>query len=324
MVLAIAAQKPGGPEVLHAMDLPLPEPGPGEALVRHRAIGVNFIDIYFRSGLYPWPVERDLVLGSEAAGVIEALGEGVEDLEVGQRVAYTIPNGAYTEARVLEARHLVPLPDAISDEVAAASMLKGLTARYLLHDSYPAQKGATVLFHAAAGGVGLIAGQWLAAMGINAIGTAGGPEKCALAREHGYAHVINYKAEDFVARVREITEGAGVAASYDSVGRDTYPGSLEVLKTFGHFVSFGQSSGPVTDFSLADLARGSFTATRPVLFHFTNDRQWLLKAAGELFDLIESGSIRININQRFPLAKAAEAHRALEARKTTGSTILIP
>lgn len=324
MVLAIAAQKPGGPEVLHAMDLPLPEPGPGEALVRHRAIGVNFIDIYFRSGLYPWPVERDLVLGSEAAGVIEALGEGVEDLEVGQRVAYTIPNGAYTEARVLEARHLVPLPDAISDEVAAASMLKGLTARYLLHDSYPAQKGATVLFHAAAGGVGLIAGQWLAAMGINAIGTAGGPEKCALAREHGYAHVIDYKAEDFVARVREITEGAGVAASYDSVGRDTYPGSLEVLKTFGHFVSFGQSSGPVTDFSLADLARGSFTATRPVLFHFTNDRQWLLKAAGELFDLIESGSIRININQRFPLAKAAEAHRALEARKTTGSTILIP
>ena len=324
MVLAIAAQKPGGPEVLHAMDLPLPEPGPGEALVRHRAIGVNFIDIYFRSGLYPWPVERDLVLGSEAAGVIEALGEGVEDLEVGQRVAYTIPNGAYTEARVLEARHLVPLPDAISDEVAAASMLKGLTARYLLHDSYPAQKGATVLFHAAAGGVGLIAGQWLAAMGVNAIGTAGGPEKCALAREHGYAHVIDYKAEDFVARVREITEGAGVAASYDSVGRDTYPGSLEVLKTFGHFVSFGQSSGPVTDFSLADLARGSFTATRPVLFHFTNDRQWLLKAAGELFDLIESGSIRININQRFPLAKAAEAHRALEARKTTGSTILIP
>ena len=324
MVLAIAAQKPGGPEVLHAMDLPLPEPGPGEALVRHRAIGVNFIDIYFRSGLYPWPVERDLVLGSEAAGVIEALGEGVEDLEVGQRVAYTIPNGAYTEARVLEARHLVPLPDAISDEVAAASMLKGLTARYLLHDSYPARKGETVLFHAAAGGVGLIAGQWLAAMGVNAIGTAGGPEKCALAREHGYAHVIDYKAEDFVAGVREITEGAGVAASYDSVGRDTYPGSLEVLKTFGHFVSFGQSSGPVTDFSLADLARGSFTATRPVLFHFTNDRQWLLKAAGELFDLIESGSIRININQRFPLAKAAEAHRALEARKTTGSTILIP
>ena len=324
MVLAIAAQKPGGPEVLHAMDLPLPEPGPGEALVRHRAIGVNFIDIYFRSGLYPWPVERDLVLGSEAAGVIEALGEGVEDLEVGQRVAYTIPNGAYTEARVLEARHLVPLPDAISDEVAAASMLKGLTARYLLHDSYPAQKGETVLFHAAAGGVGLIAGQWLAAMGVNAIGTAGGPEKCALAREHGYAHVIDYKAEDFVARVREITEGAGVAASYDSVCRDTDPGSLEVLKTFGHFVSFGQSSGPVTDFSLADLARGSFTATRPVLFHFTNDRQWLLKAAGELFDLIGNGSIRININQRFPLAKAAEAHRALEARKTTGSTILIP
>ncbi len=324
MVLAIAAQKPGGPEVLHARDLPLPDPGPGEALVRHRAIGVNFIDIYFRSGLYPWPVERDLVLGSEAAGVIEALGEGVEDLEVGQRVAYTIPNGAYAEARVLEARHLVPLPDAISDEVAAASMLKGLTARYLLHDSHPARKGETVLFHAAAGGVGLIAGQWLAAMGVNAIGTAGGPEKCALAREHGYAHVIDYKAEDFVARVREITGGAGVAASYDSVGRDTYPGSLEVLKTFGHFVSFGQSSGPVTDFSLADLAKGSFTATRPVLFHFTNDRQWLLKAAGELFDLIGNGSIRININQRFPLAKAAEAHRALEARKTTGSTILIP
>ncbi len=324
MVLAIAAREPGGPEVLHAIDLPLPEPGPGEALVRHRAIGVNFIDIYFRTGLYPWPVARDLVLGSEAAGVIEALGEGVSDLEVGQRVAYTLPNGAYSEARVIEARHLVPLPDAISDEVAAAAMLKGLTARYLLHDSFPVQKGQTVLFHAAAGGVGLIAGQWLAALGARAIGTAGGPGKCAIARDHGYAHVIDYRAEDFVARVREITGGAGVEATYDSVGRDTYPGSLEVLKTFGHFISFGQSSGPVTDFSLADLAKGSFTATRPVLFHFTSDRQWLLRAARELFDMIGAGKIRIEINQRFPLTEAAAAHHALEARRTTGSTVLIP
>ncbi len=324
MVLAIAAERTGGPEVLRVRDLPLPEPGAGEALVRHRAIGVNFIDTYFRNGLYPWPVERDLVLGSEAAGVIEALGPGVDDLEVGQRVAYTIPNGAYAEARVLEARHLVPLPDAISDEVAAAAMLKGLTARYLLHDTHPVQKGDTVLFHAAAGGVGLIAGQWLASMGVQAIGTAGGPEKCALARAHGYAHVIDYRSEDFVARVREITGARGVSATYDSVGRDTYPGSLEVLQTFGHFISFGQSSGPASGFSLADLARGSLSATRPVLFHYTDNRAWLLKAADDLFAMIGSGKIRIAINQRFPLADAAEAHRALEARKTTGSTVLIP
>ncbi len=324
MPIAIAAAKAGGPEVLHEINLPTPAPKAGEVLVKHNAIGVNFIDTYFRSGLYPWPVDKDLVLGSEAAGTVAALGDGVTGFAVGDRVAYTIPNGAYVSERVIEARHLVKLPDRVSDEVAAAAMLKGLTAHYLLHRSFKVEKGQTVLFHAAAGGVGLIAGQWLAAKGVTAIGTAGGPEKCALAAQHGYAHTIDYKSEDFVERVKEITGGEGVHAVYDSIGHDTIAGSMNCLRTFGTLVNFGQSSGPYLDFKLSDLAVGSYTVTRPVLFHFTADRAYLESAAADLFAMIENGTLKINVNQRYPLAKAAEAHIALEGRKTTGSTVLIP
>lgn len=324
MGLAIIATQTGGPDVLHQIDLPTPSPAAGEVLLRHTAIGVNFHDIYVRSGLYPWPVERDLALGSEAAGEVIALGAGVTDFAIGERVAYTIPNGAYVSERAIDSRHLVKLPAGVSAEVAAASMLKGLTAHYLLHRSFKVQKGQTVLFHAAAGGVGLIAGQWLAAKGVTVIGTAGGPEKCALAAQHGYAHMIDYKSEDFVARVAEITKGAGVDAVYDSIGNDTIAGSLSCLKTFGTLVNFGQSSGPALEFKLSDLAVGSFTVTRPVLFHFTADRDYLQTAAAALFAMIEKGTLKINVNQRYALANAADAHRALEARQTTGSTILIP
>ena len=324
MPIAIVAGQTGGPEVLRQIDLPTSSPASGEVVVRQAAIGVNFHDIYVRSGLYPWPVERDLALGSEAAGVVIAFGDGVDGFSVGDRVAYTIPNGAYVAERVIETKHLVKLPDGVSEEVAAASMLKGLTAHYLLHRSFKVQKGQTVLFHAAAGGVGLIAGQWLAAKGVTAIGTAGGPEKCALAAQHGYAHMIDYKSEEFVERVAEITGGAGVDAVYDSIGNETIAGSLSCLKTFGTLINFGQSSGPALDFKLSDLAAGSFTVTRPVLFHFTADCAYLETASSELFKMIENGTLKINLNQRYLLANAADAHRALEGRKTTGSTILIP
>ncbi len=324
MPIAITARTAGGPEVLHQIDLPTPDPSTGEVLVRHAAIGVNFHDIYMRSGLYPWPVDADLVLGSEAAGVVAAVGSDVTGFSIGDRVAYTIPNGAYVAERVIGVQHLVKLPDGVSEQVAAAAMLKGLTAHYLLHRSFAVQKGQTVLFHAAAGGVGMIAGQWLASKGVTVIGTAGGVEKCALAAQHGYAHMIDYRSEDFVERVAEITGGTGVDAVYDSIGNDTIAGSLSCLKTFGTLVNFGQSSGPALDFKLSDLAAGSFTVTRPVLFHFTADRSYLETASAALFEMIENGTLKINVNQRYPLASAADAHRALEARQTTGSTVLIP
>ncbi|MEE9376370.1 MAG: quinone oxidoreductase, partial [Rhizobiaceae bacterium] len=243
---------------------------------------------------------------------------------VGDRVAYTVANGAYSQHRVLGVKHLVALPDGVSNEVAAASVLKGLTAHYLLHRSFEVKKGQTVLFHAAAGGVGSIAGQWLAAKGVTVIGTAGGAEKCALAAKNGYSHMIDYTTEDFVERVMEITNGEGVDAVYDSVGKDTYPGSLKVMKNFGTLVCFGASSGPIPNFQIADLAAGSYFVTRPILFHFTSDRQYLETASKELFDMIENGSLKINVNQRYPLVDAAKAHEALESRKTTGSTVLIP
>ncbi len=324
MGLAIAATHPGGPEVLSPIDRPETRPGPGEVALRHTAIGVNFIDTYFRSGLYPWPDDGPLVLGAEAAGIVEEVGEGVIEFRPGQRVAYTLPHGAYSTRRVVPAAALVPLPEGVPDDVAAAAMLKGLTAHYLLTRSYPVQKGDTVLFHAAAGGVGQIAGQWLRELGVRAIGTAGGAEKCAIARAAGYDEVIDYTAGDFAPRVLELTGGRGVAAVYDSVGRDTFRGSLEALATFGTLVSFGQSSGPITDFAVSDLAGKSLSLTRPVLFHFTADRGWLTRAARALFDMIARGALRIEVNQRYPLADAARAHEALEARKTTGSTILIP
>lgn len=324
MPYAMVARRPGGIGELHKTDIEPPEPGPGEVALRHTAIGVNFIDVYFRTGLYPWPVDRGLILGCEAAGVVKATGEGVHEFKPGDRVAYTLRNGAYATHRIIAARHLVAIPPSISDKIAAGCMLKGLTAHYLLHRSFKVLPRQTVLFHAAAGGVGLIAGQWLAAKGVNAIGTAGGPDKCALARENGYSHVIDYKSSDFVGEVMEITNGEGVHAVYDSIGKDTYPGSLQCLRTFGTLVCFGQSSGPALDFKLSDLAAGSYTVTRPSLFHFADDRQWLTKAAEELFAMIDDGHVRIPINQVLPLEDVGHAHELLESRQTTGCTILIP
>jgi NADPH2:quinone reductase len=323
MAYSIVARGTGGVDVLHRQDIDIPVPGQGEVLLRHTAIGVNFIDTYFRTGLYPWPVESDLVLGSEAAGVVEAVGPGVAGYSPGDRVAYTIANGAYATHRAIDAQHLVRIPDGVDDDVAAAALLKGLTARYLLHDSYPVQSGQSVLFHAAAGGVGLIAGQWLASMGVRAIGTAGGAEKCALAKAYGYGEVIDYRTENFVERLRQI-DPEGVDVVYDSIGKDTYPGSLQCLKTHGTMVSFGQSSGPATEFKLSDLAAGSFHVTRPILFHFTAIPGWLQMASSGLFSRIADGTIKINVNQTFALQDAAAAHSALEGRKTTGCTVLIP
>ena len=323
MAYQIVAEMKGGVEVLQKRYIDELEPGEGEVLLRHTAIGVNFIDTYVRSGLYPWPVERDLVLGAEAVGVVEALGAGVNGVAVGDRVAYTAANGAYASHRTIGAGQLVKVPDGVPDDVAAGALLKGLTTRYLLHDSFPVRSGQKVLFHAAAGGVGLIAGQWLAAIGAHAIGTAGGPEKCALAKAHGYTEMIDYRAEDFVETVRT-GHPEGVEVVYDSVGKDTYPGSLRCLKLHGTFVSFGQSSGVPTEFKLADLAIGSLYATRPTLFHFTVLPGWLDKAASELFAHLADGTIKIRVNQRFALEDAAEAHLALEGRRTTGCTILLP
>ncbi|MBL3584362.1 quinone oxidoreductase [Rhodovulum sulfidophilum] len=323
MEKAIIARAPGGPETLDWVDWTPPAPGPGEVLVRHGAVGLNFIDTYFRSGLYPWPGEI-LIPGSEAAGRIEALGEGVEGLSLGQRVAYTTQTGACSTARVLPADRLVPLPDAIPDEIAASIMLKGLTAQYLMRSSFPATEGQTVLVHAAAGGVGLLLGQWLAAKGVRAIGTAGGPEKTALARAHGYAEVIDYRAGDFVSPVMAATDGLGVDAVYDSVGQDTWRGSLACLKPRGMFVSFGQSSGLPDGFRLADLAKGSLSATRPVLFDFIADPAELRTRAAELFAAVADGTLTPRIGRSWPLAETAEAHRALEARATTGATVLLP
>lgn len=324
MAYAIAAGKPGGSDVLKRIEITPPTPGEGEVMIRQTAIGVNFIDVYIRTGAYPWPVENDLTLGCEGAGVVEAIGPGVTGFGAGDRVAYTIPNGAYATHRVVPAAHLVHLPDGVSDEQAAGAMLKGLTAYYLLHDSYPVTRGETVLFHAAAGGVGLLAGQWLAARGVHAIGTAGGQTKGALARKNGYGDVIDYRDEDFVARVKEITDGAGVDAVYDSVGKDTVMGSLDCLKTFGTLISFGQSSGLAEDFKISDLARGSLRLQRPTLFHYTASRDWLETAAAALFAAIGDGTLTINIASTRPLEQVADVHDDLEGRKTTGSTVLIP
>jgi len=323
MTHGMIARAPGGPEVLAWSDLPDRAPGPGEALVRHTAIGVNFIDIYYRSGLYPWP-ETPLIPGAEAAGVIEALGPGATGLHVGQAVAYVIPTGAYREARVVPADRLVPLPQGITPEVAAASMLKGLTAQYLVTACHRVAPGDTILVHAAAGGVGLILGQWLRALGATAIGTAGGPEKVALARSHGYAHVIDYTAGDFAPQVMEMTGGKGCEAVFDSVGATTWRGSLSVLKKRGAFVNFGQSSGMITGFALSDLARGSFTAQRPVLFDFIAQRSELLARAADLFGRIASGQVVLDTLSRVPLREVAGLHADMEARRTVGASVLVP
>ncbi|WP_405235827.1 quinone oxidoreductase family protein [Lentisalinibacter orientalis] len=324
MVKAIRIEEFGGPEVLQWQDVEVGEPGPGEVRLRHSAVGLNFIDTYHRSGLYP--LELPSGLGSEAAGVVEALGDGVEGLGIGQRVAYTgRPPDAYSEARLIAADLLVPLPDAIGDETAAAAMLKGLTAWYLLKRSYPVRPGDTVLLHAAAGGVGLIAVQWAKQLGATVIGTVSTDAKAELARAHGCDHIVMADSDDLAGEVRRLTGGEGVAAVYDSVGRDTFYASLDSLRPHGVMVSFGNASGPVEPFAPLELAkRGSLYVTRPVLFDFISTRQALLGAAGQLFEVIGSGAAKIEVNQRYPLAEAAEAHRDLEARRTTGSTVLLP
>jgi NADPH2:quinone reductase len=319
----VVVRAAGGPETLEYAPLDTAAPGRGEVRVDQRAIGVNFIDTYFRSGLYPWP-STPLIPGAEAAGVVAEVGEGVTDLAVGDRVAYTLPLGAYRTQRIVAAERLVKLPESIGFDVAASIMLKGLTAQFLVSSCFPVKAGETVLVHAAAGGVGLLMGQWLKLLGATAIGTAGSSEKVALAKDNGYTHVINYRAEDFVARVKEIAP-KGCDAVYDSVGKDTWRGSLKCLRPRGSFVHFGQSSGMIADFKFSDLASGgSLYATRPMLFDYIKSREELASRAADLFGKLASGQIKAHVGQRVALRDAAAAHRALEGRQTTGSTILLP
>ena len=324
MPYAMIAPQPGAADVLTRVEIELSAPGAGEVQVRHAAVGLNFLDVYYRSGTYAWPVAKDLIVGSEAAGVVERLGPDVTGLAIGDRVAYTMPTGAYASHRNISRDAVVKVPDGVGDEDAASSLLKGLTAYYLLHESFKVKRGDTVLFHAAAGGVGSIAGQWLSHLGATAIGTAGGAAKCDAARRSGFQHVIDYGSEDFVDRVKAITGGLGVDAVFDSVGADTYPGSLKCLKAFGTLICFGQSSGPIRNLAISDLAAGSFFLTRPVLFHFTRNRAWLEKAAAALFDMIASGRLIRFAGETYPLDRVAEAHRKLENRDTTGSVVLVP
>ena len=315
----------GGPEELKLVDVTVGDPGPGEIRIRHKAIGLNYIDIYQRAGVYKLPMP--LQLGMEASGVVEAVGEGVTHLAVGDRAAYTSqPPGSYCEVRVMPAKCVCRLPDAISFETGAAMMLKGLTAQYLLRRTQPQgglQLGDYVLFHAAAGGVGLIACQWAKAMGLQLIGTAGSDEKCALAKSLGAAHVINYAKEDFVARVKEITGGLGVKVVYDSVGKDTFLKSLDCLRPFGLLANFGNASGKVEPFDIGLLgAKGSLYVSRPTVFTHIATRESTQEMADDLFAMVTSGQVTIRIDQRFALSDVGEAHRSLEARKTTGSTIL--
>ena len=324
MSRAIRIHSTGGPEVLCCEDVDVGSPAAGEAVVRHTAIGVNFIDTYHRSGLYPQVLPA--TLGMEAAAVVEAVGTGVDIVRKGQRVAYAGgPIGAYAERRRIPADRLVPLPDAIGDDVAAAVMLKGMTAQYLLRQTYEVKPGDTVLFHAAAGGVGLIACAWAKRLGATVIGTVGSDEKAALARAHGCDHVIVYTREEFVSRVREITDGRGVRVVYDSVGRSTWDGSLDCLQPRGLMVSFGNASGPVPPISpLVLAAKGSLYLTRPTLMTYTATRDALLTCANELFAVLATGVVTAHVSARYPLADAAQAHRDLESRRTTGSLLLLP
>jgi NADPH:quinone reductase len=322
---SIQISQHGGPEQLTLVQIPVGEPGPGEIRIRHKAIGLNFIDVYQRTGLYP--LQLPVQLGMEAAGVVEAVGPGVTHLQVGDRAAYASqPSGSYCELRVMPAKCVCKLPDAISFETGAAMMLKGLTAQYLLKKCKPVeglQPGDFVLFHAAAGGVGLIASQWARALGLQLIGTAGSDAKCALAKEHGAAHVINYATEDFQARVKEITGGKGVKVVYDSVGKDTWDKSLDCLQPFGLMVSFGNASGPVPPFAPGVLgAKGSLYVTRQTLFNHITTRESTQAMADDLFEVVTSGAVKIAIGQRFALEDVQQAHQALEARQTWGSTIL--
>jgi NADPH:quinone reductase len=322
--MGVVVRSAGGPEVLEWTALHTGAPARGEVRIVQHAIGVNFIDTYFRSGLYPWP-STPLIPGAEAAGIVAEVGEAVPDLKVGDRVAYTLPSGAYRTQRVLPAERLVKLPDGIAFDVAASVMLKGLTAQFLLTSCYPVKAGDTVLVHAAAGGVGLLLGQWLRTLGATSIGTAGSPEKAAIAKANGYTHVIDYRAEDFVARVKEITAGRGCNVVYDSVGKDTWRGSLKCLGLRGMFVHFGQSSGMIADFKFSDLAAGgSLFATRPMLFDYIKSRADLSRRAADLFARLVSGEIKAHVGQRAALRDAPDAHRELESRRTIGATVLLP
>jgi len=325
MTHAVRVHEPGGPEVLKWEAVEVGEPGPGEIRVRHLATGVNFIDCYYRQGLYPPTGGYPFIPGAEGAGVVEAAGEGVADLAPGDRIVYQTNLGSYSEARLLPAARAVKLPDGIDPKVAAAAFLKGLTVQCLIRRTFKVEAGQTILWHAVAGGVGLIAAQWVTALGATLIGTVGDDRKAEQAREAGCTHVINYRTEDFVKRVREITGGEGVDCVYDSVGKDTFEGSLDCLRPLGMFASFGQSSGLPPPFTLSLLQqKGALFATRPTIMTYLAKRPDLERSAAELFEALKSGTVRMAINQEWPLREAAEAHRALEGRKTTGATVLTP
>jgi len=325
MSRAVQIARHGGPEEMQITDISVGEPGPGEIRIRHKAVGLNFIDVYHRTGLYP--LKMPARIGMEASGIVEAVGEGVTHLKAGDRAAYASqPPGSYCEVRVMPAKTVCQLPDAIDFDTGAAMMLKGLTAQYLLKKTLPVgglAKGDFVLFHAAAGGVGLIATQWAKALGLQLIGTAGSEAKCQLARENGAAHVINYAQEDFLARVKEITGGKGVKVVYDSVGKDTWDKSLDCLQPFGLMATFGNASGPVPPFAPGILGvKGSLYVTRQTLFTHIATRESTQAMADDLFEAVTSGKVRIRIDQRYPLEQVQQAHRDLEARKTTGCTVL--
>lgn len=321
---AIQIAENGGPEVMHLADVDVPSPGKGEIRLRQTAIGLNYIDTYHRSGLYALPLPTGI--GMEGAGVIDAVGEGVKGLKVGDRVAYGVgPRGAYARHRNVPASRVAKLPKAISDETAAGMMLKGLTVRALLRSVYKVKRGETILFHAAAGGVGVIFTQWAKALGVKVIGTVGSDDKIAVAKAHGCAHVINYRSDDVVARVKEITKGAGVPVVYDGVGQATFMTSLDCLRPRGLLVCFGNASGPVKSFDLGLLAtKGSLYVTRPTVMTYMADDAELAAASRDLIEIVKSGKVNIPVNQRYKLADVAQAHRDLESRATTGTTILIP
>ncbi|NKB49306.1 MAG: NADPH:quinone reductase [Alphaproteobacteria bacterium] len=324
MVHAIRIHANGGPEVLEWEEVEVGDPGEGEIRVRHTAVGLNYIDTYLRTGARPLPMPA--VLGMEGAGVVEALGAGVTNVAVGDRIAYAdMPPGAYAEERVMPARIAVKLPDGVDDQTAAAAMLKGMTAQFLIRQCFRVEPGMTVLLHAAAGGVGLIASQWLNHLGVTVIGTVGSPEKGELAKAHGVHHVVSYNTENFVERVQEITDGAGVPVVYDGVGKDTFMDSMKCLSPLGMLVTFGNASGAPDPLVLGDLSTyGSIFVTRPMLFHYTATPEALAACANDLFDVIASGAVKIEINQTYALKDTAQAHIDLEARKTTGSTVLLP
>jgi NADPH:quinone reductase len=325
MVAAVRVHKPGGPEVLTYEEIDIPAPGPGQVKLKQHASGINFIDTYFRSGMYPPPGGLPFVAGNEGAGEVIAVGPGVTDLKIGDRVGYVVPLGAYAAERLLPADRAVKLPDGLGYEAAAATMLKGMTVCYLLRRTFEVKNGTTVLIHAAAGGIGLIACQWANALGATVIGTVGSKDKAELAKANGCHHAILYRDEDFVARVKEITGGALCDVVYDGVGKTTFPASLDCLRPLGMFVSFGSASGPIDAFNINILQfKGSLFATRPTLNHYAAKREDLLKLAAETFAVIVSGKVKIPVNQKYALKDAQKAHRDLESRATTGASILLP